>query len=134
MAIAGMEEPAEYDIVVKKGSKFELNFTIEDESGPKDLTGWSFKAQLLTKPGGTVLLTFDASSPGPLSGMVRVYAAASSTGNIPATAVGYADPAPPAKFYPGYWDIFGAPTASVLTDDECVMQGVGKVYPRGSVR
>ena len=134
MSTTGMDEPAEYDIVVKKGSKFELEFTLEDDAGPRNFSGWSGKAQLLVAPGGPVLMDFQVTFPTPASGSVRVFAAASTTALIPATAQGYKDAALPNKFFPGYWDCFAGPTASSGVDDECLMQGIGKVYPRGTVR
>lgn len=135
MSTSGMEEPKEYDIVIKKGAEFSLPLVLEDEDGPMDLTGWSFKSQLLTAPNGTVLLTFDVVETALSAGSVLVFAAASSTGAIPATAAGgYKDAVPPQKFYPGYWDFFGAPSSLTATSDQCYLQGIGKVYPRGTVR
>lgn len=136
MATAGMDELAEYDIVVKKGSKFELPLIIQDDDGPVDLTDFSIKAQLLSKPGGVPLLTFDIVATNLVGGAFNVFAAASSTAQIgtSVTGTGYADALPPQKFWAGYWDLLIAPSASVSVDDLCYLQGVAKVYPQGTTR
>ncbi len=136
MAVAGMEEPAEYDIVVQKGSIFELPFVIQNDSGPVDLTGFSFKAQLLDAPEGTALFTFDVVAVALTAGAVKLYAAASTTGLIgtAVTGTGYKNAVQPMKFYPGFYDFFASPSASTGTNDKCYLRGVAKIYPRGTKR
>lgn len=136
MATAGMDELPEYDIVVQKGTEFRLPVTIEDDSGPVDLTGFSFKASLLAAPeAATALLEFDVQVVAAASGSLRLYASASSTALIGAvTGLGYKDAVPPNKFYAGYYTLLGAPSAATATQDTCYLQGIVKVYPRGTRR
>lgn len=132
MLSAGMEEPPEFDIVVKKGSEFSLDFALEDDNGPINVSGWSHKAQLLTQPGGVVLMTFSVVPVVAASGAMRLYAAASTTAAL--SGSGYEDAVPPAKFFAGYYDYFAGASAATATSDKCWLQGVAKVYPRGTVR
>lgn len=132
MASAGMEEPAEFDIVVKRGAEFSLPLVLEDANGPIDLTGFSCKSQMRSLPNesGVVMLEFQVQIVAAVSGSIRIYAAASSTAGISATYT----PVPPQRFYPAYYDLMVAPSAATATQDKCYMQGVAKLYPRATVR
>ncbi len=135
MATAGMDEPPEYDIVVQKGSEFRLPVTVEDDNGPVDLTDFSFKACIVDRPEGNVLMEFDVQVVAAASGSLRLYAAASSTALIGSvTGLGYKDPTPPSKFFAGYYTLLGAPSAATSTQDTTYLQGIVKVYPRGTRR
>ncbi len=135
MASAGMDEPPEYDIVVQKGSEFRLPVSIEDDNGFVDLTDFSFKASIVDRPEGNVLLELDVEVVAAASGSLRLYAAASSTALIGSiTGLGYKDPVPPSKFFAGYYSLVGAPSAATSTQDTCYLQGIVKIYPRGTRR
>ena len=135
MSTNAMAEPAEYDIVIKKGAEFELDFVLEDDSGPMDISTWSFKAQVRSPDSVLWLELYVLPTSGvPLSltaGAGRLYASASATRAITATET---VPRNPVRFAAGNWDFFGAPSATTATVDDCYMQGVAKIYPRFSVR
>lgn len=130
-----MQEPTEYDIVIKKGAEFELDFVLEDTDGPVNISTWSFKSQVRSPDGVLWLELYVVPTDGlPLSltaGAGRLYASASATRAITATST---DPRNPVRFGAGNWDFFAAPSATTGTIDDCYLQGVAKVYPRYSVR
>ncbi len=132
MASAGMDEPAEFDIVIQRGVEFSLPIVLEDANGPVDLTGYSHKCQVRTQPheGGALLLEVYVLPVAITAGSVRLYAAASSTAGITATAT----PNLPQRFFPAYYNYNAAPSASTGTSDKCWLMGVAKLYPRAVVR
>ena len=132
MASAGMDEPAEFDIVIQRGVEFSLPIVIEDANGPVDLTGFSHKCQVRTQPheGGAPLLEVYVLPVAASAGSMRLWAAASSTAAITATAT----PNLPQRFFPGYYNYFAAPSATTGTTDKCYLMGVAKLYPRAVVR
>jgi len=125
-----MDEPTEFDIVIKKGSEFSLDFTFEDDDGPLDLTTYSFKSQVRS-PDGVLWLELSVVPISLTAGAVTLYAAASSTAAITATET---SPRAPVRFAAGNWDLFASPSATTATTDSCLIQGVAKIYPRFSVR
>lgn len=132
MASAGMDEPVEFDIVIQRGVEFSLPITIEDAAGPVDLTGFSHKCQVRTQPheGGVVLLEVYVLPVLAVSGSMRLYAAASSTAAITASAT----PTLPQRFFPAYYNYFAAPAGATGTSDKCYLMGVAKLFPRAVVR
>jgi hypothetical protein len=130
MATNGMSEPAEYDIVIKKGAEFELPFIIETDSGVEDISTWSFKAQVRSPTDGALWLELYVVDVDMTNGSAKLWASASATGALTAAS----DPRSPARFAAGNWDFFAAPSAATATADTCFMQGVAKIYPRYSVR
>jgi hypothetical protein len=131
MSTQGMEEPSEFDIVIKKGAEFSLPLTLEDADGYVNLTGYTFKAQVRTLPneGGSLLIDLTVNTLSAVSGSIQLYAAASAT-----AALSGVTPTPPQRFYPAYYDLFAAPSAATGTQDKCYLQGMCKIYPRASVR
>lgn len=126
----GMSEPAEFDIVIKKGAEFELPFVLEDTSGPMNISTWSFKSQV-RDAAGLLLLELYVVPVSLTAGSGKLYASASATAAISAANM---DPRNPARFAVGNWDFFGGPSSATATEDNCYLQGAAKIYPRYSVR
>lgn len=125
-----MSEPAEFDIVIKKGAEFELPFVLEDSDGPMNLSTWSFKSQV-RDPNGLLLLELYVVNVNLAAGSGKLWASASATAAITAANT---DPRNPTRFAVGNWDFFAGPAASTATEDNCYMQGAAKIYPRYSIR
>lgn len=55
-------QPGKYDLILYRGDTYEWKFLLWMDAGkvqPFDLTGWTPKAEIRDKPGGTVLVTLD---------------------------------------------------------------------------
>lgn len=62
-----------YNIIIDQGSDFTLDFVIKDDGTPRDLTGYSARAQLRRKKNSvTVSATFTCSIPSAIDGEVRM--------------------------------------------------------------
>ena len=116
-----MSEVAKYDITIKQGETWTMNFVVNDDYDvPKDLTGYSAKVQIRNKPGGDVYATMQT----PSSGITINGGAGSVTLNLSATVTGTLN------FQRGVYDIFltsGAGVVSVPFEGDVI------VNPRVSI-
>ena len=72
-----------YNIIVEQGTTFVLNVTIKEDGEPKNISGYSARAQMRpTRTSSTLTATFTCSIPDPTSGLIIMEMTPTTTSGI----------------------------------------------------